>query len=143
MWLINTRTLTLKEFLGLRPEYAILSHTWGKDEVLFQDMINGSFRNKLGFQKVEMTCKIALQLGHKWAWIDSCCIDKSSSAELSEAINSMYRWYEHSEICFAYLGDLPATTAWENIEQKLTPCRWFKRGWTLQEVSDCVPGATP
>jgi hypothetical protein len=56
----------------------------------------------------------------------------SSSAELSEAINSMFRWYREAEICFAYLEDVPSElliSEWSTAE-----IRWFSRGWTLQEL---------
>ena len=57
---------------------------------------------------------------------DLCCIDKTSSAELSEAINSMYRWYQESGVCYAYLADVPPNA--------FSKSRWFTRGWTLQEL---------
>ena len=66
-----------------------------------------------------------------YVWIDTCCIDKSSSAELSEATNSMYSWYEESEICFAYLEDIPSA---QSSTTGLGHSRWFIRGWTLQEL---------
>jgi len=65
--------------------------------------------------------------------IDTCCIDKKSSAELSEAINSMYKWYEKSEKCYAYLEDVSSQRTsrfWDNFSES----SWFKRGWTLQEL---------
>jgi hypothetical protein len=68
-----------------------------------------------------------------YAWIDTCCIDKSSSAELTEAINSMFNWYKESAICFAFLSDLPVSRG-EVLENELRLCRWFTRGWTLQEL---------
>jgi hypothetical protein len=90
-----------------------------------------SRKYKKGYQKIDMTCKIAFQAGLSYAWVDTCCIDKSSSAELTEAINSMYRWYQRSDICYAYLSDLPPSSSLETVLEK---CRWFKRGWTLQEL---------
>jgi hypothetical protein len=134
MWLINTETRRLVYVDNLEEcEYAILSHTWGKEEVSFQDMsdISRARSKAAGFSKIQMTCKMACERGIAYAWIDTCCIDKSSSAELSEAINSMFRLYKRSKICFAYLSDLPSVTGgWT----ALTQCRWFTRGWTLQEL---------
>ncbi|KAJ5930995.1 hypothetical protein N7466_006488 [Penicillium verhagenii] len=80
------------------PPYAILSHTWGEDEVTLQDMEGDGARakSKTGFYKIENCCTFALASGFNYVWIDTCCIDKTSSAELSEAINSMYRWYEEA-----------------------------------------------
>lgn len=95
--LINCSTRQLEWFIGSNiPPYAILSHTWGKDEVSYADMKNdqATARLKDGYAKIEYTCRQALLDGYECAWVDTCCIDKSSSAELSEAINSMFRWYE-------------------------------------------------
>lgn len=136
MRLLNTLDLTLHEFLdGDIPEYAILSHTWSKDEVLFQDLSKEQrFReSKRGFQKVKQCCQRAAQDGFRWVWIDTLCIDKNSSAELSEAINSMFRWYEMSAVCYAYLEDLNVVGSLK-VDQKIGQCKWFRRGWTLQEL---------
>ncbi|KAL2170614.1 hypothetical protein VTG60DRAFT_4627 [Thermothelomyces hinnuleus] len=133
MRLINTRTLHLEEFPRQDvPEYAILSHTWEKEEVLFSDMADLSrAREKAGFAKIQGACRMAAAHGHDYIWIDTCCIDKSSSAEVSsEAINSMYRWYERSEVCYAYLCDVKDP----KDESQLVSSRWFTRGWTLQEL---------
>ncbi len=83
-----------------------MSHTWGKEEVSFKDM-QGSLDRKLeGFVKINNCCAQPTRDGFKYAWIDTCCIDKSSSAELSEAVTSMYKWYKKARICYAYLGDI-------------------------------------
>lgn len=97
MRLINTETWVLEEFIGRNiPKYAILSHTWEEEgEVTYQDvMTNPDYASMKGHKKIEMTCQLAAASGLRYAWVDTCCIDKSSSAELSEAINSMYQWYE-------------------------------------------------
>ncbi|KAK3343137.1 hypothetical protein B0H65DRAFT_409830, partial [Neurospora tetraspora] len=86
---------------------------------------------KAGYKKIQDTCKMAQTRGQQWAWIDTCCIDKSSSAELTESINSMYRWYKNAHECYAYLVDF-TPGAWPELE--LGICRWFKRGFTLQEL---------
>lgn len=96
MWLINTSTLELEYIVS--PElhhYAILSHTWDEgQEVTFQDMANlDAQRGKTGFEKIVQTCKIARCRGLKYAWIDTCCINKENNTELAEAINSMFTWY--------------------------------------------------
>jgi hypothetical protein len=135
MWLINTTTLKLEEFFGdLIPPYAILSHAWEGDEVSFDDMSrmpSAEVKAKKGYPKIEQTCRIALQESLGYAWVDTCCINKSSSAELTEAINSMYEWYERSAICYAFLSDLnPSVTK----DEGFPACRWFTRGWTLQEL---------
>ncbi|KAH8896515.1 HET-domain-containing protein [Thozetella sp. PMI_491] len=127
MRLINTSTLQLKEFFGKSPPYAILSHTWEDDEVSFQDMERGAASHRKGYAKIEWTCRLAEQRGLQWAWVDTCCIDKTSSSELSEAINSMFQWYKDAVVCYAFLGDLDSRLEWPQ-------CKWFKRGWTLQEL---------
>jgi hypothetical protein len=126
MRLLNTRTKTIKEFQGRPPNYAILSHTWDKDEVLFQDFATGDHKWKRGWYKVSNFCRIALRDGWEWVWMDTCCIDKTSSVELSEAINSMFRWYQEADLCYVFLADLTMHD-YQN-------CRWFTRGWTLQEL---------
>ncbi|KAK2021327.1 HET-domain-containing protein, partial [Colletotrichum zoysiae] len=144
MRLLNTATLQLSEFYdGQVPRYAILSHTWADDEVLFHD-VGGPPSAKAGWAKVRGACRLALARDHAWIWIDTCCIDKSSSSELSEAINSMFRWYRDADVCFAYLADVPSSRAAADEEEpdSMTPeraaalaaSRWFTRGWTLQEL---------
>jgi hypothetical protein len=131
MWLLNTRTITLRCFFANILAYVILSHTWGQEEVTFDNISKLAQRAKMkGFAKIVGCCKQAIQDGFEWAWIDTCCIDKRSSAELSEAINSMYRWYWDAAICYAYLqdvSDLPAPPI-------IGDSNWFSRGWTLQEL---------
>jgi len=111
MRLINAQTLKL----GLFPDpvaepYAILSHTWTDEEVSFQDMQDLQIaRTKTGFMKIETSCRMALENDLQYVWVDTCCIDKTSSAELSEAINSMFAWYKNAIVCFAFLSDLAAT----------------------------------
>lgn len=115
------------------PSYVILSHTWGSEEVLFSDVQNGTANQKAGLSKIEECCETAAIYGFGWVWIDTCCIDKSSSAELSEAINSMYRWYEDAAVCYAYLADIVGTRD-ASQPTTITTSRWFSRGWTLQEL---------
>jgi hypothetical protein len=132
MRLLDTTTLELREFyLADTPPYVILSHTWSDGEVIFQEMSSPIRNLKKGFDKISRTCEIARGDGLKYAWVDTCCIDKSSSAELSEAINSMYQWYSEAEFCYVYLEDLPPGGS---PEVELQKCRWFTRGWTLQEL---------
>ncbi|KAF4337494.1 beta transducin [Fusarium beomiforme] len=136
MWLINTTTIKLERADDVESTpYAILSHTWGDDEVTFEDMMQGRGKDKKGYTKVVKTCELAKQRGLNYAWLDTCCIDKRSSAELAEAINSMFRWYKFSGVCFAYLEDLePHHEDGEDKLDGLSDCRWFTRGWTLQEL---------
>ncbi|KAK1993033.1 HET-domain-containing protein [Colletotrichum falcatum] len=77
------------------PEFAILSHTWGKDEVTLQDACDPQkdITSMAGYSKIQGACKLAQSYGYEYIWIDTCCIDKTSSAELSEAINSMFGYF--------------------------------------------------
>uniref|UniRef100_A0A4E9EGI3 Uncharacterized protein n=1 Tax=Gibberella zeae TaxID=5518 RepID=A0A4E9EGI3_GIBZA len=138
MWLINTSTIKLERANSddLPPTpYAILSHTWAEQEVTFEDMISHSqVKCMLGYTKIENTCRLAKERGLAYAWVDTCCIDKRSSAELAEAINSMFRWYKQATVCFAHLEDLPPGVNGSLDYASLSYCRWFTRGWTLQEL---------
>lgn len=129
--------LRLEMHAGEIPPYAILSHRWGapSDEVTFRDLVDiSSVKQKKGYQKVMACCAQALEYGLSYAWIDTCCIDKSSSAELSEAINSMYSWYKGSRVCFAYLEDVLSDENPLEIDSPFQRSVWFTRGWTLQEL---------
>jgi hypothetical protein len=132
MRLVNTRELKLKSFSDYKvPKYAILSHTWEEEEVTLQDMETDRGTTLLGYQKVKNACSVALEGEYEYIWIDTCCIDKTSSAELQEAINSMYRWYTEAQECYAYLADVPPGP---DYREKFRKSRWFTRGWTLQEL---------
>ncbi|KIM67997.1 hypothetical protein SCLCIDRAFT_996781 [Scleroderma citrinum Foug A] len=129
-------------------EYAILSHRWIDQEVDYNEVVElvkmdeevrSEIRQRVGYQKIFQSCEQAKKDGYKWLWADTCCIDKRSSAELSEAINSMYRWYENSRICYAYLHDVPGSsfpTAVDHTRYHKSEGwpEWFSRGWTLQEM---------
>lgn len=133
MHLLNTSTLKLKDFIKAIPDYAILSHTWNDEEVTFDDIDKPHAVSMKGYEKISRSCKQALKDGFEWIWVDTCCIDKKSSAELSEAINSMYDWYWRAEVCYAYLEDVQDSS--EPVTHvQFSGSRWFRRGWTLQEL---------
>lgn len=135
MRLLDVHTRKLEEFVGTKvPSYAILSHTWGEEEVLFQDLSNPDHKNKKGYAKIDGCCRRAIKNRLRFVWIDTCCIDKSSSAELSESINSMYAWYENADLCYAYLADVPSGQDPYEDDSAFRQSRWFTRGWTLQEL---------
>ncbi|KAI9697461.1 MAG: hypothetical protein M1820_007796 [Bogoriella megaspora] len=116
------------------PPYAILSHTWGENEIQCTDLKNADVRERASFWKIRCACTQALHDGYKFVWIDTCSIDKSSSAELSEAIQSMFQWYERAEICYTYLENAPIQIDTAAAELHFAQHRWFTRGWTLQEL---------
>ncbi|KAH7070789.1 heterokaryon incompatibility protein-domain-containing protein [Paraphoma chrysanthemicola] len=124
------------------PPYAILSHTWTEgQEVDFQEITIGIGKDKPGYRKIQFCQDRATLDGLEYFWVDTCCIDKTSSQELSTAINSMFRWYQRSSKCYVYLSDVSFS---EDINQKdsapvpwelsFRESRWFTRGWTLQEL---------
>ncbi|KAI1424543.1 HET-domain-containing protein [Xylaria sp. FL1777] len=136
MHLINTQTLCLEEFPHEGDlKYAILSHRWEDGEVTFQDMESGHAQTKPGYSKIQQCCEQARRDCWRYAWVDTCCIDKKSSAELSEAINSMYRWYKRAQVCYAFLSDVDFTpSSSPSPPPSFHKSLWFKRGWTLQEL---------
>ena len=137
MRLLHTATFQLEDFFDSNvPKYAILSHRWGDGEVTFQDFDIGKAKTRPGFVKIKSCCSLAQSRGFEWVWIDTCCIDTKSSAELSEAINSMFRWYTQAVECYAYLADVPGRDKDSEVDlpTNFKQSRWFTRGWTLQEL---------
>jgi hypothetical protein len=164
MRLLNTETVKLHDSFGRAPpDYAILSHRWGEDEVSYKDVLKGRNLEAAGWTKVKQCCSFVHKQGFQWVWIDTCCIDKRSSAELAESINSMYMWYERAEVCFVYLADMQCRSEEIHSYKHLAPTtqdfydrataqerqpepiagqtidlfrrsKWFTRGWTLQEL---------
>ncbi|KAI0154920.1 heterokaryon incompatibility protein-domain-containing protein [Xylariaceae sp. FL1272] len=138
MWLINTETGDLENVpVPIRGSYAILSHTWEDEEISFQLYRNSRSlaMDSKGYAKVAKTLELARSWDLMYAWVDTCCIDKSSSAELSEAINSMYSWYSNAAVCFAFLSDFdPRHLPPGRVARSHGSCRWFRRGWTFQEL---------
>ncbi|KAF2094587.1 HET-domain-containing protein [Rhizodiscina lignyota] len=128
------------------PPYAILSHTWTDgEEVTFQDLTEGTGNDKAGFQKIRFCAEQAERDNLRYFWVDTCCIDKTNSVELQEAINSMFRCYQKAARCYVYLSDVSTAkrkagslssdpSAESTWELALKESRWFTRGWTLQEL---------
>ena len=141
----NNYEFSLTEHIGNDiPPYAILSHTWGADdeEVTFRDLVDGTGSGKVGYRKLNFCGRQAMEDDLQYFWVDTCCIDKSSSAELSEAINSMFRWYYNATKCYVYLSDVStggyardepfsSQKVWRPLFER---SKWFTRGWTLQEL---------
>ena len=149
MWLLNTSNavLTLFDSLEAIPgPYAILSHTWDRDtpEQTFQELrwqnihVSGVYqsnpRDLVRSPKIRNFCAFAETEGYAWAWADTCCIDRTSSADISEAIVSMYTYYSRAAVCYAYLSDVPAGDMPRKDGSAFQRSRWHTRGWTLQEL---------
>ncbi|KAN0070367.1 TPR-like protein [Elaphomyces granulatus] len=111
------------------------------EEVSFKDMMDGTGKRKTGYDKIRFCGEQAGRDGLQYFWIDTCCIDKSSSSELQEAINSMFRWYRGAAKCYVYLADVSRPALGTDVKSSQLPwelsfrkSRWFTRGWTLQEL---------
>ncbi|EJF59911.1 HET-domain-containing protein, partial [Dichomitus squalens LYAD-421 SS1] len=118
------------------PPYAILSHTWDSaGEQTYQEVkdIQSSYLSD-NTAKIRRACEAARNEGVRYMWIDSACIDKTSSSELSESINSMYIWYRDAVVCYAFLADVPVDEDPQSPRSRFRQSRWFRRGWTLQEL---------
>jgi hypothetical protein len=116
------------------PPYAILSHTWQEgQEVTFDDMRSNMGNIKSGYDKIMFCAQQAKLDNLNYFWVDTCCIDKSSSAELTEAINSMFKWYAKAEKCYVFLSDV-SVADFASGDVEFQKSRWFTRGWTLQEL---------
>jgi hypothetical protein len=124
------------------PPYSILSHTWIEgQEITYQDLMAGVGKGKSGYTKIQFCVDKAAEDGVQYSWVDTCCIDKSTSDELSTAINSMFRWYQRAAKCYVFLSDVhtpgkatdpqASRITWESAFRR---SRWFERGWTLQEL---------
>jgi hypothetical protein len=124
------------------PAYAILSHTWQDDqEVTFDEMINGTGKDKAGHHKIHFCAEQAKRDGLRYFWVDTCCINKADAVELQDAINSMFRWYRNSAACYVFLSDVSTAkrkagtdTSQTTWKPAFRTSRWFTRGWTLQEL---------
>ncbi|KAI0366491.1 HET-domain-containing protein [Pilatotrama ljubarskyi] len=142
MWLLTTNRAELLELAEPPKEYAILSHVWRRKEQTFEAVraiarrcaSSGENPRDLVADKIRKCCQWAEAHGFKLLWIDTCCINKASSAELSEAINSMYMWYAQATVCYAYLHDTDDGENPSDLSSSFRASRWFTRGWTLQEL---------
>ncbi|KAI6044236.1 hypothetical protein EDC04DRAFT_2561505, partial [Pisolithus marmoratus] len=111
-------------------QFVTFSHRWGGDEPSLRDVEGHpiyDMSNKGGFGKLKAFCFHAFEQHYLWAWSDTCCINKDSSAELQEAIGSMFGWYRRSALTIVYFSDVPNAHSFGSSE-------WFRRGWTLQEL---------
>ncbi|GIZ38637.1 hypothetical protein CKM354_000204900 [Cercospora kikuchii] len=133
MRLLHVEELRFEEYpVENVPPYAIASHRWGAEEVTLQDIQQNRATSKIGYKKIQGFAKFAQEnlKSINWIWIDTCCIDKTSAAELSESVNLMFKWYRNAEICLAYLADVGSV----DEPRDCTRSEWFRRGWTLQEL---------
>ncbi|KAF2647013.1 HET-domain-containing protein, partial [Lophiostoma macrostomum CBS 122681] len=124
------------------PPYAILSHTWQKDqEVTFDEFLNNESKSKAGYAKIWFCAQQAKRDGLEYLWVDTCCINKADAIEVQCAINSMFHWYQKAVQCYVYLADVSTKkreASSKTFEYTWEPAfrrsRWFTRGWTLQEL---------
>lgn len=124
------------------PPYAILSHRWPDDgeDVVYDDIVGEkTVCNKRGCCQLVATARTAERLRVQYTWMDTCCIDKTKASDISEAIRSMYRWYERAEMCYVYLRDVsvsPGAPEMDHVawRQRLSSSKWYTRGWVLQEL---------
>ncbi|KAF9483140.1 hypothetical protein BDN70DRAFT_800286, partial [Pholiota conissans] len=132
----SVKRKVITDLLAKHTGYAILSHTWLQDssEVTYQDAMDPvrleeiKSGNREGYKKLERFCEIAQrEYNLTLAWMDTICIDKSSSSELDESIRSMFNWYTFSAVCIVTLNQ-------SIILADMETDRWFTRGWTLQEL---------
>jgi hypothetical protein len=133
-------TFSLVEFYRHIPPYVILSHRWYEavEEVTLADIMNGKGMHKRGYSKLILCADYAAEKGLRYIWVDTCCIDKTNSVELQEAINSMFRWYRRAARCYVYMSDVRHADGgsgdYYGITQPFHKSEWFNRGWTLQEL---------
>jgi hypothetical protein len=117
------------------PDYAILSHTWGRDEdeVTFDDLqqASSSLLGKAGHAKVKFSLDQARKDGHAYVWIDSCCIRRSDLSELSEAITSMFRWYQKAAKCYVYLSDVTVVDNSQALDRSTWEDQFRRSRWPL------------
>lgn len=124
---IQSHQDAIRELVKPALKYAILSHRWLREgEPTYGDIMEGNAAG-MGSQKLSKFCEKAREMGYRLAWSDTCCIDKTSSTELDEAIRSMFRWYRNAAICIVHLAE-----SLNVQDMKNDP--WFTRGWTLQEL---------
>lgn len=156
MRLLRVSDFKLQSFVDEEcPPYAILSHTWGREEISLQELqlaktisllystrdwlakeiICDGLHYPQGCLKIAGCALQAERDSFDYIWCDTCCIDKTNSTELSEAINSMYNWYR-GRLCYVYLADISVSDLSnpDELDVVFSFSRWFTRGWTLQEL---------
>ena len=115
-------------------KWIMFSHTWEGKEPTFWDVNLVDSVWKLDKsplnEKLRQFCQTAREDGYRWAWSDTCCIDKGTSAILSQSLTSMYSWYEEAAETLVYLADVLSSSQLG----ALTKSRWMTRAWTLQEL---------
>ncbi|KAH8897399.1 hypothetical protein GQ53DRAFT_743109 [Thozetella sp. PMI_491] len=138
MWLLDVRKFQLRFFDNIdnAPPFAALSHCWEANEVTFADLRDpDKAARKAGHLKLRRACQTAEGLGLQWLWADTVCINRSSSAELTESVNSSFRWYRQCQVCIVHLSDYPSNEQQPaDVKTTLSRCRWVRRAWTLQEL---------
>ncbi|KAI6095815.1 hypothetical protein F5141DRAFT_1265501 [Pisolithus sp. B1] len=114
--------------------YVMFSHVWQGNEPSFQE-VNAvksvwDLPETPPNEKLRSFCKKTRELGYKWAWSDTCCIDKSTSSTLDQSLTSMYKWYADSAATLVFLADAVHPSKPGDLTRSL----WMTRAWTLQEL---------
>ncbi|KAG1793189.1 uncharacterized protein HD556DRAFT_525147 [Suillus plorans] len=128
----NIRAERIKDVVATYFRCVLLSHRWEEMEALLQDIQDKDVRELkglAGIAKLQSFCNVARDAGYRWAWMDTCCIDKKSNTELQESVNSMFVWYRHSALTVVYLSDVPPSSQPGALARSV----WNERGWTFQE----------
>jgi hypothetical protein len=128
----DRRSERIEEAILTYFRYAMLSHRWeGKEPLLhdIQDEVMYQLEPVGGVHKLQSFCKVVRDAGYRWAWSDTCCIDKSNNVELQESVNTMFVWYRHSALTIIYLSDVSCSSK----SGALAESAWNERGWTVQE----------
>jgi len=128
----NLRMERIQDVVATFFHYVMLSHRWQRKEPLLHDIQDKNVYDLDpvdGFVKLQSFCNAARDKGYRWAWSDTCCIDKNNNVEVQESVNSMFDWYRHSALTIVHLSDvLPSSKP-----GALTNSVWNRRGWTFQE----------
>ncbi|KAJ8454213.1 hypothetical protein ONZ45_g19390 [Pleurotus djamor] len=133
---IPTNPNIIRTAIEPHAQFAILSHRWEDEELLYADMrsLSGLAMKKKGYAKFTSFVEAAKVYGCRYVWVDTFCINKDSSAELDESIRSMYNWYKSSHVCIVYLAGDQDSYPPDGNDLRSWNDEWFNRGWTLQEL---------
>ena len=114
--------------------YVMFSHKWEDGDPLFQKVMDATvyeLEASYGNIKLQTFCSIVRALGFRWAWSDTCCIDKSDNVVLQESLVAMFAWYRGSSLTIIHLLDVSSLP--DGLLDALRESIWNTRVWTYQE----------